>query len=158
MLTETGRVVAVEDGALWVETIRQSTCGSCSAQKACGHGLMNKMADGRRAYIRVLVGDCDVSDCRVDDQVAFSVPENVILRGSFVVYLMPLLTMLAGAAGLAQVLPHWGDGAAAVGAIGGLVLGFALVRLHAALTRGNTDYQPVLVEVVQRAELPVRLA
>ena len=44
MLIETGRVVAVEanEEALWVETIRQSTCGSCAANKGCGHGLLNR--------------------------------------------------------------------------------------------------------------------
>ena len=54
MLVETGRVVAVEEDSLWVETIRQSTCGSCAAQKGCGHGLLNRYADGKRGYIQHL--------------------------------------------------------------------------------------------------------
>ena len=29
MLTETGRVVAVDDDGLWVETVRRSTCNAC---------------------------------------------------------------------------------------------------------------------------------
>ena len=57
MLTEVGRVIAVERDGLWVETIRSSTCGSCGARKACGHGLANQMRDGERGLVRVLPGD-----------------------------------------------------------------------------------------------------
>ena len=98
MLTENGRVVAVEPGGLWVETVRKSTCGACSVQKGCGHGILNRMTDGKRGYIRVLPGEQSIQDYRVDDEVRFSIPEEVILRGSMVAYLVPIVGLLAGAA------------------------------------------------------------
>ena len=67
MLTETGRVVALEQDSLWVETIRQSTCGSCAVQKGCGHGLINQISDGSRSFIRVLPGSILPADCVIDD-------------------------------------------------------------------------------------------
>ena len=76
MLTETGRVVAVDADGVWVETIRQSTCGSCAAQKGCGHGLMNRISDGHRSLIRALPGRLSAGDCQVDDQVRISMPED----------------------------------------------------------------------------------
>ena len=104
MLIETGRVVAVEADALWVETIRQSTCGTCAARQGCGHGLLNRIGDGRTGYVRVLRGPAsDRRPCAVNDQVRISIPEQVILRGSAVVYMLPLLCMLAGAALAVQV-------------------------------------------------------
>ena len=96
MLTETGRVVAVEPDSLWVETIRRSTCGSCAVQKGCGHGLINQMSDGSRSYVRVLPGKLAPSACSIDDEVRISIPEDVIVRGSLIVYIVPLLMMLAG--------------------------------------------------------------
>ena len=36
-IVETGRVVALEGAAVWVETIRSSACGSCAARSGCGH-------------------------------------------------------------------------------------------------------------------------
>lgn len=163
MLTEVGRVVAVEDDSLWVETLRQSTCGACAAQKACGHGLLNRFAAGRKGLIRVLPGSCSPRDCRVDDQVRISIPEEVILRGSLIAYVLPLLCMLAGAglagAGLAVRFPGVGqDVLAALGAIAGLAAGFALVRLHGERHRNDESFQPVLVEVLQPSNEPVRLA
>jgi sigma-E factor negative regulatory protein RseC len=149
MLTETGRVVAVDTDGLWVETIRQSTCGVCAAQKACGHGLINRMTDGKRSYIRVLPGEQAPAECSVDDQVRISIPEEIILRGSFVAYLLPLICMLGGALLAVGFLPGSEDGAAALGAITGLLIGFAAVRWHAVSHRQDPDYQPVLVEVLR---------
>ena len=58
MIEEQARVVALEAGAVWVETRRQSTCGGCSANAGCGQGLMDKI--GVRAshgHVRAL---CDL--------------------------------------------------------------------------------------------------
>jgi sigma-E factor negative regulatory protein RseC len=156
MLVETGRVVAVEPEALWVETIRQSTCGSCAANKGCGHGLLNRIGDGRTGYVRVLPGPTGTAGCAVDDQVRISIPEQVILRGSLVVYVLPLLFMLGGAAGADGLWPAGSQLASVCGAAVGLALGFAAVRWHAWRHRQDTALQPTLLEVLPRAALQVR--
>lgn len=158
MLTEVGRVVAVEHDSLWVETLRQSTCGACAAQQVCGHGLLNRFAAGRKGLIRVLPGSCSPRECRVDDQVRISIPEEVILRGSLIAYVLPLLCMLAGAVLSVRFLPGGQDVLAALGAVSGLAVGFALVRLHGERHRDDESFQPVLVEVLQPVSEPVRLA
>ena len=145
MLTEIGRVVGLEADGLWVETIRRSTCGTCAAQKGCGHGLLNKISDGKRGYIRVLPGDQAISDYSLDDQVLFSIPEEVILRGSFIAYVLPLAVMFGGALLVGQIIPGSQDGLTALGAIGGLALGFGLVRWHGALHSHDPSFQPVLL-------------
>jgi sigma-E factor negative regulatory protein RseC len=156
MLTETGRVVAVEKDGLWVETIRRSTCGSCAAQKGCGHGLLNRIADGRRNYVRVLAPGPAIAACAVDDRVRISIPDQVILRGSVVVYVLPLLSMLSLAAGASVLWPTGQDLAAAGGAVTGLLLGFGLVRWHAWRHRDDSKLQPTLLEVVSPAPVGVR--
>lgn len=148
MLVETGRVVAVDPQGLWVETIRQSTCGSCAAQKGCGHGLLNRYSDGKRGYIRVLPGDAGTGACEVDDQVRISIPEEVILRGSVVVYMLPLLTMLGAAAAGAQLSAENSEGFAMLGAVLGFATGFALVRWHAWRHKDDRSMQPTLLDVV----------
>ncbi|MFK7975578.1 MAG: SoxR reducing system RseC family protein [Halioglobus sp.] len=158
MLTETGRVVACGADVLWVETIRQSTCGSCSANKACGHSLINSISDGKRSLIRVLPGQHAVNDCSVNDSVRISIPEEVILRGSFIAYMLPLLCMLAGAvlavqlAG-AQSLLLGSDASAGIGAVLGLLFGFLLVRWHATSHKNDASYQPVLLEILHEQNL-----
>ena len=149
MLTETARVVAIEPESLWVETIRKSTCGTCAAQKGCGHGLLNRLGDGKRGYVRVLESQqLAAADCRVDDQVVIAIPEEIILRGSLIVYMLPLFSMLLVAVIATTIFPANHDGMALAGAFLGLLLGFFAVRLHARRHRHNHDYQPTLLEKV----------
>ncbi len=157
MLTESGRVVGFETDGLWVETIRRSTCGTCSAQKGCGHGLLNRISEGKRGYIRVLPGEHPIGYYNIDDEVLISIPEEVILRGSFIAYVLPLLAMLAGALSAVNWLPGNEDLLAVCGAVGGLVLGYALVRWHGILHRRDPDFQPVLLSVVASSTEAVTL-
>lgn len=158
MLLETGRVVAVEADGVWVETIRQTTCGSCAAQKGCGHGMMNRISEGRRSLIRALPGKLQPADCCLDDEVSISIPEEVIVRGSLLVYILPLLAMLLGAWAGASLLPFGEDAAGGLGAVAGFALGFALVRWHAHRHRNDRSLQPVLVAVVRHSTDPLSIA
>jgi sigma-E factor negative regulatory protein RseC len=143
VITETGRVVAVEADSLWVETIRRSTCNSCSAQKACGHGLMNKMDSGRQHHVRALLDGQSADDFNLDDEVEISITEQVLVVGALVVYMLPLLLMLAGAIITAQFLT--GDVAAFAGSVVGLSVGLAIVRYHSYCTRNQRQFQPLVV-------------
>ena len=147
MLTETGRIVAIQEDGVWVETIRSSTCGACSLQKGCGHGLLSRIGEGWRGYIKVLPGTLALSDCAVNDRVRISIPEEVILRGSAVVYMVPLLSMLLGAGLSAGLWPDGADLGAMLGALLGLGAGLALVRWHAWRHRYDSSLQPTLLEV-----------
>jgi len=149
MLTETGRVVAVDADSLWVETIRQSTCGSCVAQKGCGHSLINQISDGKRSYIRVLPGKLAPEACSVDDQVRICIPEEVILRGSLLVYMLPLAAMLAGAAMAGSLFGGNQDVLALLGAVAGFATGIGIVRWHAWRHRDDASLQPTLLEIVR---------
>lgn len=154
MLRETGRVVAIDDDGVWVETIRRSTCGACAARKGCGHGLLERHAGSRRGLVRVLPGPrLAARECRVGDQVLIELPESVVLKGSLTVYALPLVVMLSGAA-LSRPLVG-GDSAAVIGAVGGLALGLALVRWHGRRHRDDRRLQPALAEIVTRQPLAV---
>ena len=157
MLVETGRVVAVENDGVWVETVRSSTCGSCAARKGCGHGLMNQISDGQRGLVRALPGQVSPADCHLDDEVQISIPEEVILRGSVLVYILPLLTMLAGAGFATRTWAGGGDIAAALGAAAGIAVGLLLVRWHAHQHRDDQRLQPRLLAIVSRPAQPVNL-
>ncbi|ARN75354.1 SoxR reducing system RseC family protein [Oceanicoccus sagamiensis] len=143
MIKETGRVVAIETDCLWVETIRQSTCNSCSAQKGCGHGILNKATAGRLNHMRVLLRDQPASDFAVDDEVDISIPEQVLVTGALLVYLLPLISLLAGTL---LVSAFWqGDLAAFLGAVLGFIAGLAGVKYHASINRNNMDLQPIVL-------------
>lgn len=149
MITETGRVVAIEKDCLWVETIQQSACDSCAAQKGCGQRMMARMG-GRTTYIRVLLQGKNPAQYQLDDQVQIGIQEEVVAKGSLIVYMVPLLGLVSG-----TVLGHgWNqtEWLSAIGGLAGFALGGLIVWIHSYMTRNDENLQPVLLG----GEAPVR--
>ncbi|WP_461515690.1 SoxR reducing system RseC family protein [Porticoccus sp.] len=143
MIKETGRVIALEPDGLWIETIQRSACHSCAVQKGCGQGALARFA-GKPAAIRVLPGDCDLRNVRPDDQVVIGIPEDVLVHGTLLIYLLPLLMLVLGA--LVASTVSMSDVVVAVGAILGLLAGGMAARLHSILNKNNDRVQPILLE------------
>lgn len=149
MLLETGRVVAIESQGLWVETIQRSACGSCQAQKGCGHSMLAKWG-ASASRIWVLLDGRDANDYRLGDEVQVGVPEEVITGGSLFVYLVPLLAMMA-----ASFVAHQqalSDGFTALCAVAGLTFGAIIVRWCSHLIRFDSRLQPVLVDAKTKVQ------
>ena len=143
MILETGRIVAIEPKRLWVETIQRSACGSCQAQKGCGHSALVKFgASASRLW--VLLEGRDANHFSLGDEVQIGVPEEVIAGGSLFVYMLPLITMIT-----AMLVAHnsqLSDGLTAICALLGLLFGAAIVRWCSHLIRFDNRLQPVLVD------------
>ncbi|MDQ2075280.1 SoxR reducing system RseC family protein [Marinimicrobium sp. ABcell2] len=143
MIAETGRIVAIEAEGLWVETIQRSTCGSCAAEKGCGQSLMAKLS-GHTSYLWVLLEGRNPDDYQLGEEIQLGVPEEVVVKGSLFVYLLPLLSMIL-LSGLAHsVFAH--EGLSALGGLLGLLAGGLLVRWRAHQTRYDPRLQPVLLD------------
>jgi sigma-E factor negative regulatory protein RseC len=143
-MKEKAVVVALEDDSVWVETRRQSSCSACSASEGCGQGIISRVAPGREHYIRALVDRRQHSQLVIGDTVSIAVPDESILHASVVVYLVPLLMLIAGMFGGNYILP--GDGGSIAGGFVGLLLGAAIVRWHSVLVRDDTRFQARVVE------------
>ncbi|MDF1780077.1 MAG: SoxR reducing system RseC family protein [Alcanivoracaceae bacterium] len=142
MIEETGQVVAVEDGAVWVETVRVSGCQSCSANKGCGHAVMDRKQAGSRARIRAL-NSFTVSEGQA---VVLGLPEGALLKGAVVVYLLPLLLLFIGAL-IGEGLAGAGHGAV-VGGLLGLALGFVGNRWYSQAHEHDVDLQPQVLRLL----------
>lgn len=142
-MRESATVVALEPDCVWVETRRQGSCQACSANKGCGQGLMSRLLPGREHYVRALTGAVDRENLAIGDIVEIDVPDEVILQASAVVYLVPLLSLIAGMLVGAWLVP--GDPGAIAGGILGLLFGAALVRWHAHHVRNDSRVQPHIV-------------
>ncbi|GAB3105960.1 SoxR reducing system RseC family protein [Aestuariicella hydrocarbonica] len=146
MITEVGRVVAVDQGCLWVETIQRSTCESCSAEKGCGQSLVAKWG-GKTSFIRVLLDGRDASQYHLHDTVKIGIPEEVVARGSMLVYLTPLMALMAGVF-MAESF-NLSEGGVIVSALAGLLVGGGGVRWHSYRHRDDRRVQPVLMDGVE---------
>jgi sigma-E factor negative regulatory protein RseC len=141
MIVETGTVVAIESDSLWVETIQKTACEACVAQKGCGTRVLSKLT-GKTNRIRVLLDRHSVEAITVGQDVDIAIPEDVIVKGSLLVYLLPVVCAVSGAwmAGSA------GDTGSMLGAICGLLAGGLVVNLHSKKTRNDLRTNPVLFD------------
>lgn len=143
MIEEQGRVVALEPGAVWVETLRKSTCSSCSANAGCGQGLLDRLGvGGRRGHVRAL---CDLH-LRVGDAVIIGVREDLLVRGSLLVYLAPLVGLFAAA-----LFAQWlalGEPLVIACAIAGFLVAWSIVRWRSLRVADDPALQPVVLRAL----------
>ena len=146
MIEEPGRVVAVEPAAVWVETLRQSSCSACSASAGCGEGVLEKLGISQRhARVRVLTD----LQLQVGDAVVIGIPEELLLSSSIQVYLLPLLGLLAAAVSLKSF--GFSEPFQIIGGLLCMSLTWLLVRMAARRREADPACQPRVL----RASLPV---
>lgn len=153
MLIEIAIVTDVDGDTLWVQTRRQSTCGACSARKACGHGMLDSLRDGQAHRLQAFAADGELF--KAGDVVRLELPESVLLRASLLTYLFPLLMMLSAtlfAGGALQLPTFW----VVLAAFVGLGAGFLILRRFAAGARRS--YTPVAYHSEQDAPAVVTVS
>ena len=146
MIEESARVVSVEDGIAWVETLRKSACDHCEANKGCGTATLSKVLGQSRTHVKVL----NPVGAKAGEQVIIGIEEKALVRGSMVIYAVPLISMIVFALGGEALKPFIssGDGLTVLAGILGLAVGFGWVRRFAARIRLDEHYQPVILRRV----------
>ncbi|MGS2718202.1 SoxR reducing system RseC family protein [Eionea flava] len=142
MLTETGTVTSVNNDSVWVETIQQSTCGSCRARKGCGQRLLSSTGIGS-ASVKALIDKNDTTKYSVGDVVNIAIPEHIIVVSSLLVYCLPLL-LLVVFSGVAHTY-FMADSILIVAGVLGLLSGAYIIRLHGLRYKNDPRYQPTVV-------------
>ncbi len=143
MITENAFVDAVEGDAAWVQTQRQSACGSCGAQNACGTNVLSKVIGTKFARLRV----GNPLHARPGDQVQVAIAEQVLLKGAAVVYLLPLFAFFVMAAiGTTLSETHKDLASIAMGVVG-LVVGLAWAQRYERVHQSKCGFHAEIVAI-----------
>ena len=140
MILESGTVVQVDLDSLLVETIQTSTCDTCVAEKGCGQRVLSKLT-GKTNRIRVLFDSQSPKNILPGQSVTIGIPEDVIVKGSLLVYLVPVVSSVIGA----WLAGPQGELQSMLGAFCGLLLGGVLVNLQSQKLRNDLRLNPVLL-------------
>jgi len=138
MIEQKATVISRDAHQVWVEAERQSTCGQCQARKGCGTGLLAKHVGQRFSRIAVKTNE----NLKVGQQVMVSIPEQALLTGAVMMYLLPLLLMFMTAA-LAR-MANSGELVEIIAGLSGLGAGFYFVKTR--LKNKNTGVQVKTIE------------
>lgn len=122
-----------------VEVDAAAACARCAEGRGCGAGLGSARPATRRVEATIPAG----ANVSPGDTVVISLAPQSVLAAAAIVYGWPLAGAVAGA-GFAY-LGAYGDTAAALAALGGLVVGGLLVRRRLARTACLRQFTPRVV-------------
>lgn len=122
MIEQSARVVSIDDQQIWLEVERQSSCSGCKLRNGCGTGLLSRHVGQRFSRLAVP----RTKNVQVGEQVQIQIAEKGLLHGALMMYLLPLLGLIAGA-GLVNLMagPAWLE---IISGLGGLTIGFIWLR------------------------------
>lgn len=138
MLEEQATVLAVESGAVWVEADRQAGCERCEAGQGCGGGVLGRLVKRGTSRVRALN---EIGNLHAGDQVVIGLDERLLVRGSLMTYMLPLLCMLAAAIAADQLLQTTDLAVAAAGMLG-LGAGLLILRAYTQRLMQRGELQP----------------
>ncbi len=139
MIRERGCVVRIAGSFAWVSCESRVDCERCAQGKGCGGGLLSRLLGDRLFQLRVPVPD----GVSVGDQVQLGISERALLGAACLMYLFPLLALMAGAL-IGDFVG--GDGPALL--LGGLALLTSFLLLHVFRDRiaRSKRFQPVILD------------
>ena len=157
MIEENAQVIEIKGGRLILQAQRQSACGSCAANKGCGTSLLSKVVGQKFTRFQA---DNSIN-ANVGDTVVVGLPEDALLKGSIVMYIIPILGMFVFAL-LADYLftaaMQNRDLAIAVSAILGLVSGSLISKWYfSARGRAHLFAPVVLRKIITHDSVPLRM-
>lgn len=137
-----GRVLTIDLAKLSaeVEVAAAFRCARCASGKGCGAGLLGGNGKSRRIDAQIPTG----ITVHEGDEVRIELAPRHLLHAALIVYGIPLLGALVGAA-IAYTL-GLGDLYAAFAGLGGIAVGIVLARQRLQASRGLCEFTPTIVE------------
>jgi sigma-E factor negative regulatory protein RseC len=91
MIEELAVVVKIEDHQVWVESGQSSACGGCLQKASCSTDAIGSVLKKKP-----VPADSDIQ-LKTGDRVMVAIDENLLLRASVLLYLLPLIASFSGA-------------------------------------------------------------
>ena len=141
-------MIRVDGATAWVKTRRGSACASCSARHACA----SPDGDGQEMEVAAI----NAVGAAIGDQVMVSIESAALLKATFLLYVFPIICMIAGAFAGNAAGPFFNiqDSTASVmGAAGFFGISFLLIRIKGNRMAGNQHYRPKIIRIKKTTPL-----
>jgi sigma-E factor negative regulatory protein RseC len=145
MIEETARIVRVDHEFAFVETQQRAPCGSCQSTGSCSTTVLAGLFKRRPNELKVL----NAIDAKPGEQVVIGIQEGALVKISLLVYLIPLVGILAGAIIVQQTVGYlklsMGELPQVVGGLLGLIGGLMLLQRFALKRDHDPGFQAVIL-------------
>ena len=156
MIEDQAQVIDMIGDQLVLQAQTKSSCGSCAASKGCGTSVLAKVVG--RKFTR-FHADNSV-DAEVGDTVIVGISEEALLRGSLMMYIIPIMGMLIFALVSDQfvdLLAENRDLQITGAGIAGLVSGSLLSRWYFQRSDNVRRFRPVVLrKIIEHGKLQPR--
>jgi len=142
--TEQGIVTKTDSSAAWVKTIKTGACKGCSARGSC-HSL------GNNAEMEVEA--INEAGARVGDRIVLLFETGSLLKATFLLYVFPILLLIAGAALGQEIAPHVDFNPSGLSALTGFsffIAAVLIVKVRANKMALKKEYRPKIVKILAR--------
>ena len=157
MITENAVVVSVSHSETWIETQRKSVCGQCSASKGCGTSVLSKVMGNKLSKMKAI----NKIDAQAGDEVVVGLNEQMLLKGAFMTYMMPLLYLFlfafAGQALSINLQLQNNEIIVVLFSIFGFYIGLRQLKKFSISIGEDENYQPVILKKADRTSVFVKL-
>ncbi len=148
MIEESACVIEVGAGYALVEVQRASACASCHSQSSCGSAALAQVWGNKSLRTRAVSN----LSLQPGDRVVVGMADGVLLRGALLVYLLPIVLLIAGAL-LAQLsFAAAGEELVVLCAALAFICGLFIVRVISQRLRHDPRFQAVVLR--RSASLP----
>jgi len=151
LLRQTGVALATEEGVViklgdtkttaWVKTKKSAACESCASKSSCNTmGGSNDME----------VESVNTAGAKKGDRVVLSFKSSSLLKATFLLYVFPVLCMLAGAIAGQESASHFGFGPSGFSAIVGFLCFFVsilFVKVKGNKLAEKKHYKPEIIRI-----------
>jgi len=138
MIEQSAKVISSDNETVSLEVERQSTCSACKVRQGCGTAMLAEHVGKRFSHITVP----KTADVNIGQQVQLAIPEETLLQGAFLMYIMPIALLFVFSA-IAQQLTNNAFVEILAG-VTGLIVGFYLVKIR--LKNKESGFQARIIE------------
>ncbi len=143
MIVEIGKVVEIKGDDTVVLVSRSAACAGCASKNAC-HAFGSK--NEARIVVENPIG------AAIDDVVEIGVSEGGLVAASFIVYILPIAALFAGAGLGTWIAGKAGIAAGGISALMGLLFlgaGFVVIRLMDPYLKRKNRLRPRVIRIVE---------
>lgn len=142
MPTEEGRVIRAEDKTAWIQTIRSASCEGCQSRHAC-----HTMGGGGN---EMSVEAINHLGAREGDQVVVEFSTASLMKGTFLIYMLPIICLMIGAAVGVKLTPFFDVNESTLPALmgfGSFILAVLSVVFIGNRMGKNDAYKPKIIRI-----------